>query len=197
MAGGGVCPVAGLQLRAAQMVAAMVAVRRIISLSPLLFLQHEPTLEPATIWVLLGNFQDQLVRVGRETAYEPDPLTAFALTQNLYRLAVQPPGGLGSGTLKVLEIPRRAIQVQNRAGTGSAAVRLNRLYRKNLALSVRLDSQDQAPRSNTSGQCGSAWVQLPGSECLRESRRSHRSPCEKTSHASQCGRQSRETSAKG
>jgi hypothetical protein len=77
---------------------------------------------------------------------------------------------LGSRTSEIPEIPRNAIQVQNRAGTGTPSVGFDPIEGENLAFGVLLDPDREALWSRITGEAGLGRIQLPRANGLTEDR---------------------------
>jgi len=76
----------------------------------------------------------------------PKPGAAGAHAQDLDRPAIHSPRGLHSRTSEILKRPRLTVEVQDRAGAGGAAVRLDPVQREHLSSGVRLDPQRQSQK---------------------------------------------------
>src|SRR5687768_5769872 len=102
----------------------------------LLLFKCQAAIETATIRGLLGNLQNEFVRLGRGAPQEPHPSPARAHTHDLYRPLVRPPRRLNSGTSEILKPPWLTVQIENRAVVGDSAVGLDAVQGENLALGL-------------------------------------------------------------
>src|SRR6476646_1876139 len=113
------------------------------------------------IAMLLCDFEHQRASV-RHSPDEPRPRPRRALTQNLYRAAVDSPGCLAPGAAAVVEVPLPAVEVEQGAVAGSPPVPLDPVECEHVTLGMRFNPHRQALRRTSGGEGGAAGIHLPG-----------------------------------
>jgi hypothetical protein len=85
----------------------------------------------------------------------------LASSQDLDRPVVYALRGLSAPAFRILVIPSRAVEKQDRAVGGGAPVLLGPVHGKNLTAGTALNPQSQTAGLSIRGESGAAWTQLP------------------------------------
>src|SRR6267378_531909 len=101
----------------------------------LLLLEYQPATEAAAVSALFRNLQNEFV-LWRGPPDQPGPRTCPTVAQDFDGLAVYSPRRSRSGTFALLKIAGHAVEVQDHAGTGRAAVFFNAVEGKHLPFGV-------------------------------------------------------------
>jgi hypothetical protein len=113
--------------------------------------------------LLLGYFEDEYSRP-HGPAYQPDLRAAPALAQDLHSSAVHAARQLRPGTSSVLEAPRFAVEVQDRADRRRSPIWGDGVQGEHLASGVWFDPNGHTILILDKRRAG--WIQFPYTESL-------------------------------